>query len=175
MSAEKTKASETELVLTTTGQPANFATSLWIPTPSADPEQSAGHREDDRLDEELGPDVARAGADGHADADLARPLGDRDEHDVHDPDAADEERDAGDRPEEDGHRPRLLLGLLEHLGLRTDHEVVFLAGRPVDPVTLPQERRDLLLRGLDAGRSRRPPVMIIPTEVVPMIFLRTVW
>ena len=31
-----------------------------------------------------------AGADGHADADLARPLGDRDQHDVHDADAADD-------------------------------------------------------------------------------------
>ena len=62
---------------------------------------------------------------------------------AHDP--ADEERDARDRPEEDGHRPRLLLGLLEHLGLRPDHEVVLLAGRLVDPVALAEEGRDLVL------------------------------
>ena len=32
--------------------------------------------------------MSRGRADRHADADLPRPLGDRDEHDVHDPDAA---------------------------------------------------------------------------------------
>ena len=35
-------------------------------------------------------------ADGHADADLLGPLGDRDQHDVHDDDAADEKGDGGD-------------------------------------------------------------------------------
>ena len=50
-----------------------------------------------RLDQELPQDVAAAGTDGHADADLAGPLGDRDEHDVHDAHAADQQRDAGDR------------------------------------------------------------------------------
>ena len=45
-------------------------------------------------------DVAAVRADGHADADLARALGHAHEHDVHDPDAADEERDAGDRAEQ---------------------------------------------------------------------------
>ena len=38
--------------------------------------------------------------DGHADADLARPLGDADEHDVHDADAADEQRHGGDAAEQ---------------------------------------------------------------------------
>ena len=54
---------------------------------------------DSRTDsiEKLPEDVASAGADGQADADLAGPLGHRDEHDVHDPDAADHQRDAGDR------------------------------------------------------------------------------
>ncbi len=42
------------------------------------------------------------GADGEADADLARPLGHRDQHDVHDADAADEQADAGDRRQEAG-------------------------------------------------------------------------
>ena len=37
-----------------------------------------------------------AGAEGFADADLAGALGDADEHDVHDDDAADDERDEGD-------------------------------------------------------------------------------
>ena len=45
-------------------------------------------------DEELREDVVLPRARGHAHADLARPLGDPDEHDVHDADAADEQRDA---------------------------------------------------------------------------------
>ena len=36
-------------------------------------------------------------ADRHAHADLARPLGDRDQHDVHHADAADDQRDHRDR------------------------------------------------------------------------------
>ena len=51
----------------------------------------ARRRERQRLDEELSEDVARLRAERHADADLARPLRDADEHDVHDADAADEE------------------------------------------------------------------------------------
>ena len=54
--------------------------------------------------EELGQDVPAAGADRLADADLAGPLGDRDEHDVHDPDAADDQRDRGDPAEQQGQR-----------------------------------------------------------------------
>ena len=41
-------------------------------------------------------DVARARADRQAEADLARPLGHRQQHDVHDADAADEQRHRGD-------------------------------------------------------------------------------
>ncbi len=44
------------------------------------------------------------GADGLADADFAGPLGDRYQHDVHDADAADEQRDAGDAAHDDRHR-----------------------------------------------------------------------
>ena len=47
----------------------------------------------------------RVGADGHADADLARPLGDAHQHDVHHADAADEQRHGGDRREQ--HRERV--------------------------------------------------------------------
>ena len=58
------------------------------------PEQAAGERQRQRLDQELQQDVARLGAHRHADADLARPLGDADQHDVHDPDAAHQQRHA---------------------------------------------------------------------------------
>ena len=61
-----------------------------------DADHAADGAERDGFDQELQEDVAAARADGHADADLARPLGHADEHDVHDADAADDERDAGD-------------------------------------------------------------------------------
>src|SRR5262249_24367788 len=53
-----------------------------------DPEEAAGERQDERLDQELREDVQRLGADGHAHTDLARPLCDAHEHDVHDADPA---------------------------------------------------------------------------------------
>ena len=55
-----------------------------------DADQAAEDGQDEGLDEELEQDVAVLGADRLADADLAGPLADRDQHDVHDPDAADE-------------------------------------------------------------------------------------
>ena len=64
--------------------------------PDDDADEAAEQRQGQRLDEELGEDVAAAGADRLADADLARPLADRHQHDVHDPDAAHDERDRGD-------------------------------------------------------------------------------
>src|ERR1700730_238655 len=56
-----------------------------------DPERAAQAREEHRLDQELQQDVLTTGADRLADADLASPLGDGDEHDVHDSDAADDQ------------------------------------------------------------------------------------
>ena len=65
----------------------------WTTTviPQPDPEDAPDTGEPDRLDEELRQDVAASRADGFADADLPGPLVHRDQHDVHDPDAADEE------------------------------------------------------------------------------------
>src|SRR5262245_10790611 len=57
-----------------------------------DAEGAAGEAEDERLDEELQQHVGAARAEGLAHADLAGALGDRDQHDVHDADAADRER-----------------------------------------------------------------------------------
>src|SRR5476649_831465 len=45
------------------------------------PDQAAEDREGDGLEEELQQDVAALRSDGHADPDLTRPFGDRDEHD----------------------------------------------------------------------------------------------
>src|SRR3989442_6445374 len=62
---------------------------------AAEAERDAGdpadQRERDGLDQELEQDVTPPGADRHPQADLARPLRDRDQHDVHDTDATDEQ------------------------------------------------------------------------------------
>ncbi len=73
-------------------------------------------------------DVARLGSDGLAKADLARSLADGDEHDVHDADAADDQRDGSDCREHEGHDVRggLLGG--EDLLHVADGEVVIFAG-----------------------------------------------
>src|SRR5579871_6002495 len=61
-----------------------------------DPNESADHGDNGGLDQELQEDVARGGADGLADADLAGALRDRDQHDIHDPDAPHDQRDDRD-------------------------------------------------------------------------------
>ena len=72
----------------------------------------AGEADHDRLAEELGTHVALGCADRAPHADLLDALEDRREHDVHDPNAADDERDRRDGAEhdvEDRLRPLLLL------------------------------------------------------------------
>ena len=75
----------------------------WLPTtPAATPSRPPKTRHEHGLDQELREDVAPPRADRLADADLARALGHRHEHDVHDADPADEQRDRGDRAEQRG-------------------------------------------------------------------------
>ena len=61
-----------------------------------DADRAAQDAQGQRLDQELEQDVAAGGAQRLADADLAGALGHRDQHDVHDPDAADHEAHRGD-------------------------------------------------------------------------------
>ena len=71
-------------------------------------------------------------ADGAADADLARALEHAREHDVHDPDAADEQRDRRERDHdeaEDALRPPLLR---EQLRRYDQREVVGVAVRGIE-------------------------------------------
>ena len=75
-----------------------------------------------------------------ADADLARPLADRHEHDVHDPDAADDERDRGDAGQHERERAAHRGGRLQQLRLVEDLEVVVV--RDGQAVQLAQQRRD---------------------------------
>ena len=118
-----------------------------------DADQPAEQRQGQRLDEELGEDVDAAGADGLADADLAGPLADRDQHDVHDPDAAHDERDRGDARQEHVSSVRHRREGVEELGLVGDREVVRGRGRAV---ALAERRGDRRLGGVDpVGASRR--------------------
>src|SRR5690606_8618965 len=74
-----------------------------------DADGRAGTGQDGGFDEHLDEDVAAAGTQRLAHADLAGALGDGHEHDVHDDDAADDERDrdeARERDEQDAADPR---------------------------------------------------------------------
>ncbi len=103
------------------------------PKPRPMPSRPPNEADDDGLDEELQEDVLAARADGEPQADLAGALGDRDQHDVHDADAADEQRHAGDRRQQRRHRPRGFGADAGDLFLRADHEVVRLARRQLVP------------------------------------------
>ena len=99
---------------------------IWgMAMPRRDAEQAADAGEHDGLDQELLGDVAPLGAQGAADADLAGPLGDGRQHDVHDADAADQQRDRGDRAEDDAELPGRLLGLEQQV-VGDDHVDVLL-------------------------------------------------
>src|SRR5690606_1671690 len=106
-------------------------------------------RKDHGLHEELQQDLAGGGADGHPDADLPGPFGNRDQHDVHDADTADQEADGRNRAQERRHRARDLLHRLRDL-LHVVHEEVGLLPR-ADLAALAHERLDLRL---DPGDGR---------------------
>ena len=78
------------------------------------------------LRQELVPDVAAARAERAANPDLLPPLRHRDQHDVHHPDAADDERNAAGRGEQQGHDAHLRLLLLDKLGRARDRELQLL-------------------------------------------------
>src|SRR5687768_7188218 len=98
------------------------------PRAEEDAGDATGDADQHRFAEELREDVPLAGAERAPHADLADALEHRGEHDVHDPDATDDERDRGDGAEDDVEdRLRPLLLLEEELGngdLEVDHLVV---------------------------------------------------
>ena len=65
--------------------------------------ETTNYAKNNRFEEELEKDIAAAGAYGFADADFASTLRDGDEHDVHNANAADDERDASNQGEHVGH------------------------------------------------------------------------
>ena len=84
-------------------------------------------RQRHRLDQELQQHLACDRADREADADLARAFGHRHQHDVHDPDAADDQADRGDRGDDAGEERRRAGQCVADLFGVEDVEVVFLA------------------------------------------------
>ncbi len=112
------------------------------------PHGATGEGQDHRLDQELGEDVALPRPDRHPDPDLPRPLRHRHEHDVHDPDAADQQGDGGDPAQQEAHDPGGGLGQGQHLREVPHREVV--GSLRSDPVALAQQLGHLLLGLLDA-------------------------
>ena len=88
---------------------------------------AANRAEQNRLDQELQQDVHAARADRHPDADLAGALGNRDQQDVHDADAADQQRNRCDRGEQQRHHMAAALGRFRDLAQVADIEIVVLA------------------------------------------------
>ena len=95
--------------------------------PQHDADDAADLAEHDGLDDELRHDVALLGADGAANADLARALGDRDEHDVHDADAGGQQRDRADHRHPDAHGQGEGVELGDQRVIGEDLEIVLLS------------------------------------------------
>ena len=93
-----------------------------------DADRAAEQAEHDGLDEKLAEDVAGPRPDGHAQADLPVALRHRHEHDVHDPDAADDQRDQGNAEEQAGDEADGPLDGVDDLGEVVNREVGGLAG-----------------------------------------------
>src|SRR5262249_38387657 len=76
-------------------------------------------------------DGAPFGANGFANADFARPFRDRNEHDVHNPDAADEKRQAGNEQPDAGDGSSDLMKHVDELVLLIDGKIVGVGGSQV--------------------------------------------
>ena len=117
-------ASSTASTETTVLNPASWAMAHATPPTETYAEKSAQGADGQGLGEELGEDVETCGAERLAHADLPDTLRHRDQHDVHDADAAHDKADTGHPAEQEGEdRHGLLLRLDELLGIH-DHEVV---------------------------------------------------
>jgi hypothetical protein len=74
---------------------------IWEKNVMKNGDKPARARKNDRFHQKLEDNVAFFGAERAPDADFPRAFGHAGEHDVHDPDAAHEERDARDGPKHD--------------------------------------------------------------------------
>ena len=102
--------------------------SRWTPQPTLPPSSDAEHaaeRSQQRgLHQELKENLRAPAPSAFADADLARPLGDRDRHDGHHADAAHHQRDRRDDDQREERRLADPIPELQHRVLRDEVEVV---------------------------------------------------
>src|SRR5712691_9566094 len=117
-----------------------------------DAERAAQTAEDHGLDQELSEHVTPPGADRFADPDLACPLGDGDQHDVHDSDPAHHQRYTRDGSEHESQRGGDGVGLVQDVLLTLQLEIgLCWIG---DLVALQQDGRELGLGLRDRARRR---------------------
>ena len=115
------------------GQGRHFADRQCQGEPEDDANHASQDRERDRLGEDLPDDVAAAGAKRLAQADFPRPLAHDHQHDVHDDDAADDERE-GDDADEHGEDAGRHLPVEVEQRLRREHPEVVGLLRPQPPL-----------------------------------------
>ena len=96
-----------------------------------------------------------------ADADLPRPLGHRDQHDVHDPHAADQQRDGGDGRQHRRHASPVMMPKM--LAISTVFWTSKSAGRPAGSGAAPAGAASHLFFGLPTSDSVRADTMITLT------------
>src|SRR2546427_684635 len=108
----------------------------------ADPDQPSDEGQADGFHQELAQDVSAPGPNCHPQTNLPSSFRHRNQHDVHDPDAADQERDRGDGGQEHGQDPRRLFLGLQDFREVAQPEVVWLI-RP-EAMALTKQGSDLL-------------------------------
>ena len=91
--------------------------------------QAAAHAQEHSLGKKLQENMETSGTDGHAQPDLAGPLCHRDQQDVHDADAADEERNRRDGGKQQRHDVAAALRGLGDLAEVPDGEITDTARR----------------------------------------------
>ena len=105
-------------------------------------------------------DVSPFGTQRPADADLASPFGDRRKHDVHDPDATDEQRDRRNHPHKQHEHRTRRASLFEQLQ-RHDHRDVF------HLIVVHQSRLHQLSRLLDLRNISAPESDLVELDDLP--------
>ena len=127
-------------------------------------DQAAEQRQHDRLDQKLHQHLTLECADGEPDADLARALRYRHQHDVHDADAADEQAHRGHRAEQAGQHRRRAGDRLRQLPHVANRKIVFLTAP--DVAALAQQPLDVRLH-LAVSTPSRAEIAIVPMSVLP--------
>ena len=89
---------------------------------------SAEHAEHNRFAQELACNVVFRGPNGHTHADFARPFSDGNQHDVHDSDAADDERTERDAGKQEFHHAKCLRARLRDIRRAADNKVIRFRG-----------------------------------------------